>query len=105
MALDERYRFPLLGLHEDEVRALFLSPNTRLLADLDLEAASEQMMLKFFAALPVLHQHVIEHLQQRLLVDSTRWVDDETPNCLSNLLNAVNNDYRLRVVYRHDGVV
>ena len=106
IGLVENYRLSLTGLNESEVRALFLAGNAKLLSDIGLAAASESLLLKFLSTLPSLHQQVVEHLRQRMLVDSTWWIDDKAPACLTDLLHAVNHDQCLHVIYQHhDGEV
>src|SRR5215210_6464732 len=50
------YRTDLTGLNETEVQSLFVNKPSRLLADLNLEKASEGAMLKLLAALPSVYR-------------------------------------------------
>ncbi|NOK59606.1 MAG: putative DNA-binding transcriptional regulator YafY, contains an HTH and WYL domains [Chloroflexi bacterium AL-W] len=99
--LDERYRLSLTGLHTAEAQALFFSGNTTLLADIGLAESAKRLLLKFYATLPALHQQAVAHMQQRLLIDSTWWVDIHAPDSVPYLLDAVNQDRYLQMIYQH----
>lgn len=104
IGLDEQYRLSLNGLHEAEVKALFLSGNLKLLADIGLESASEQLLLKFFAGLPALHRQRIEEMRQRVFIDSDWWVEQDTPAHVPTLMDAINHGQMLEITYQtHTG--
>jgi len=106
VGLDEAYRLSLTGLKEDEVRALYLSGNLKLLTDIGLDGASDSLLLKFFATLPALHQALVRHLHQRVYIDPAWWIEDDAPPVLSDLMDAVEHDRQLLVTYqRRDGQV
>lgn len=105
--LDEHYRVSLTGLKEAEVRALFVSTRPGPLQDVGLGQASEATLLKLFAALPSLHRHEAERMQQRIHLDAAWWWHKgETLPFLETLKTAVFGDYRVQVRYeRGDGEV
>jgi predicted DNA-binding transcriptional regulator YafY len=104
IALDENYRVSLTGLKESEVRALFLSGNAKLMTDIGLGEASENILPKLFAVLPSLHQQAVEHLRQCVHIDPTWWNEGDTPPFLPDLLNAVYESRCLQIVYKnHEG--
>lgn len=100
MLLDS-YRTTLTGLKEPEVQALFLSPPTRLLADLGLDKAAEVGLLKLLAALPSASRRGAQDISQRIHVDVGGWrrADEATPQ-LPLLQEAVWQERRLRMVYQ-----
>src|SRR5262245_10995030 len=69
IVLDENYRISLTGLSRAEVQALFVSSNAGPLADLGMDKAVEDTLLKLFAALPSAHQAEVERLRSRFYVD------------------------------------
>jgi predicted DNA-binding transcriptional regulator YafY len=71
--LDENYRISLTGLNEAEMHALFISDTPRPLKEMGLEKASEDVLVKLFAALPLQHQEEVERFRQRIHVDSVWW--------------------------------
>lgn len=105
--LDEGYRVSLTGLKEAEVRALFVSTQPGPLRDVGLGQAAEGTLLKLFAALPSLHRHEAERMQQRIHLDPAWWwhKGDSLPH-LDALRAAVFDDRCVRVRYeRGDGEV
>lgn len=106
VGLDEQYRLTLTGLQEAEVKALFLSGNLKLLADIGLETASEQLQLKFFATLPTQHRQRIEEMRQRVFIDSDWWITQEAPAYLPHVLDAINQSRVLHITYQnHHGQI
>ncbi len=105
IALDEQYRTQLTGLHTPEVQALFVAENSTVLRDVGLKDASQQLTLKLLAALPATHRLSVEHVRQRLLIDSTWWWRDaEMPSFWENLQQAVYEDRVIECVYeRYEG--
>jgi predicted DNA-binding transcriptional regulator YafY len=67
------YRTNLTGLSEAEIQSLFVKRPTRLLADLNLEKASEGALLKLLAALPSMYRRGAERASQRVYVDVAGW--------------------------------
>lgn len=100
VALDEHYRVSLTGLKEAEVRALFVSTRPGPLRDVGLGHAAEGSLLKLLAALPSLHRHEAERVQQRIHLDPAWWwhKGDTLPH-LETLRSAVFDDRRVRVRY------
>jgi predicted DNA-binding transcriptional regulator YafY len=100
IALDEQYRTQLTGLHTPEVQALFVADNSLVLRDVGLKDAAQQLTLKLLAALPVAHRLTVDHVRQRLLIDSTWWWRDaEMPPFWDNLQQAVYEDRMVEGVY------
>ncbi len=102
IALDEAYRTTLTGLHAPEVRSLFIASNTSVLKDIGLDDASERLLLKLLAALPTAHRPTVDHIRQRVLIDSGWWWHDEqTPPFWDDLQHAVYEDRLIDVTYEH----
>ena len=98
--LDEKYRVSLTGLQEAELRSLFVSTMPGPLADIGLGLAAESSLLKLFAALPTAHQGEVERMRQRMHLDPTGWwPSSDSLSFLNDLLNAVYQDCRIKVVY------
>ncbi len=102
IALDENYRVTLTGLNEAEVRALFISGNTKLLKDVGLGDAAESTLLKLFAALPAPHQPSVDQIRQRILIDPLWWWHETQPLPFwEDLQRAVYEDCCIRVHYEN----
>lgn len=99
--LDEHYRLSLTGLTSTEVRALFVSEGAGPLADLGLERAVTDTLLKLFAALPSAHQAEVERLRRRFHIDPANWfqVSEQSP-FLPILQQAVWEDRVVEVRYQ-----
>jgi predicted DNA-binding transcriptional regulator YafY len=72
-ALAEGYRTNLTGLNGEEVRTLFAGLPGRLLADLNLERASDAAHVKLLAALPAAGRAEAEYARRRIHVDVAGW--------------------------------
>lgn len=106
LSLDPSYRVSLTGLKDGEVRALFLSSNSRLLEDLGMGKAADDAHLKLSAALPRPHEQMVEHMRQRFYIDPVWWYGPRSLPCLAVLKLAVDADRRVRAEYEHrDGEV
>lgn len=102
VSLDEGYRTTLTGLKENEVRALFVSGDTRLLRDLGLGDAADAMRRKLAAALPTEHLAAVDHLRQRVHIDPRWWWHDDTEQPFwAELQAAVHDDRRIRATYEN----
>lgn len=102
VALDEQYRVSLTGLMESEVRALFVSQNTKLLGEVGMGQAAESTLLKLFAALPTVHRQSVDDIRQRIYIDPHWWWQDSTPlPFLTELQDAVYGDWRIEITYQH----
>ncbi len=100
--LDEDYQTTLTGLTETEVRALFVTGNRALLAEVGLGEAAVQMQRKLSAALPAHHQSAVDHIQQRIYIDPLWWWHDAQPFAQwAELQKAVYEDWRIHVVYEN----
>jgi len=98
------FRTDLTGLHEAEVRAMFLAQPPRVLADLGLRGAAEAGLAKLLAALPAGSQPEAERMRQRIHVDATSWRGGGEPMpCLRLVQEAVWRDRRLEIGYRRAG--
>jgi predicted DNA-binding transcriptional regulator YafY len=73
LTLLDSYRVSLNGLKPPEIQTLFLGKPSRLLADLGLEDAAENALLKLLAALPSVYRNDAEFIRQRIYIDSARW--------------------------------
>ena len=107
IALDEKYRTTLTGLHTPEVQSLFIVSNTSVLHDVGLGEASDRLLLKLLAALPAAHRPTVDHIRQRLLIDPAWWWHDAlNPPFWDVLQQAVYEDLMIEAVYeRYDGEV
>ncbi len=105
IALDENYRTTLTGLQDREVHTLFVANHAPVLAEVGLGGAAKSMLLKLLAALPASQQPSVEHIRQRLLIDSAWWWRDaQPPPFWDQLQQAVYDDRCIQAVYdRHDG--
>jgi len=102
VALDEDYRTTLTGLNLPEVRTLFIASNASVLNDVGLGEASERLLLKLLAALPPSHRPTVDHIRQRLLIDSTWWWHDaESPPFWNDLQQAVYEDRVIKCTYEN----
>ncbi len=98
----EDYRTNLSRLTETEVHTLFLSGADGPLQDLGLGKAREDALLKLLAALPSVYRRNAEMARQRVHLDATSWFHhEEAVPYLSLLQEAVWNDRRLHIIYRH----
>lgn len=97
----ESYRTNLTGLHENEVRALFMLTVPALVADLGVEKDAEAALRKLTAALPTPFQQDAAQMQQRIHLDPAPWFQPEEPvPHLRLLLDAIWQQQRVRIVYR-----
>jgi predicted DNA-binding transcriptional regulator YafY len=97
------YQTKLTGLTEFEVRALFLAHLTAPLADLGLDQALDQAMLKLSAALPAPSRDNAEQMRQRVHFDASWWYHDEMSiNYLQTIQEAVWQDRKLELLYLED---
>lgn len=99
--LDENYRVSLTGLSRTELRALFVTNSARPLADLGLDRAAEDTLLKLFAALPSAHQAEVERLKSRFYIDPANWFQVREPSALlPTLQQAVWEDQIVEIKYQ-----
>jgi predicted DNA-binding transcriptional regulator YafY len=96
------YRANVSGLNEAEVQALFVGNPPRLLADLHLDKASDQALVKVLSALPAVSRRGAELAQQRIHIDVSGWrgLSEQVPQ-LPLLQRAVWEERRVRIAYRH----
>ena len=99
-ALVEGYRTNLTGLNGDEIQALFANAPSRLLADLNLERASDAAHVKLLAALPAESRRGAEYARQRIHVDVAGWGSaEETFPHLGTIQEAVWQGRKLHLTY------
>lgn len=100
IALDENYRTTLTGLQDREVRALFVAHHGQVLDEVGLGEAAKSTLLKLLAVLPASQQPSVEHIRQRLLIDSAWWWRDaQPPPFWDQLQQAVYDDRCIQAVY------
>jgi len=99
-ALVEGYRTNLTGLNGEEIQALFANAPSRLLADLNLERASDTAHIKLLAALPAESRRGAEYARQRIHVDVAGWgsAEESTPH-LGTIQEAVWQGRKLHLTY------
>ena len=98
--LMEGYETKLTGLNEAEIQALFLTRPARLLADLNLDKASDAALIKLSASLPPVFRHDADYARQRIYVDVTGWnLREETAPSLHTLQESVWQERKLRFTY------
>jgi predicted DNA-binding transcriptional regulator YafY len=95
------YRTNLTGLKETEIRALFLGPSPRLLADLGLDKAADSAALKLLASAPAPSLRIAENMRQRIYLDVTGLNRAEEPvPFLNQLLDAIYQDRKVQLRYK-----
>ncbi|NUR99598.1 MAG: WYL domain-containing protein [Kribbellaceae bacterium] len=99
-ALLDGYRTRLTGLTPSEVMSVFVGATAHVLADLGLDASSEQAVSKLVAALPENTRREAEYARQRVLIDHAGWDDRrETPRWLDLCRQAVWEERQLTITY------
>ncbi len=104
--LHESYRSGPRGLHDDELRALFLATPGTVLGDLGLDRASESALTKLLLAAPMSDRALLEHTHQRVLIDVATWraPDPEPMPFLAVVQDAIWRERKLQLGYaRADG--
>lgn len=97
----ESYRTNLTGLHENEVRALFMFTVPGLFADLGVDKDAAAALRKLTAALPAPFQQDAAAVQQRLHLDPSPWFQAAEPVPFLRLLQeAIWAERRVRMQYR-----
>jgi predicted DNA-binding transcriptional regulator YafY len=107
-ALVDNYRTQLTGLHEGEVRALFVASMPGALADLGLGADLKAALLKLLAALPAERRSEDRWVRERIFLDWESWQKTTAPvevphaavPALQLIQQAVWNDRMLWITYR-----
>lgn len=99
-ALLPGYRSRLTGLTPSEVMSVFVGATAHVLADLGLDASSDQAVTKLIAALPEGTRREAEFARQRLLIDHAGWDDRrEVPRWLDLCRQAVWEERRISITY------
>lgn len=78
-SLLDNYRTHLTGLHEAEVRALFMASMPAALAELGFGADLKGALLKLLTALPAERQHDEQWVRERVYLDWERWQSTPQP--------------------------
>ncbi len=100
-ALLPDYRTRLTGLTPLEVMSVFVGATAHVLADLGIDASSDQAMTKLVAALPEGTRRDAEFARQRLLIDHADWDDRrEVPCWLDLCRQAIWEERRITINYR-----
>jgi len=100
-ALLPGYRTRLTGLTPSEVMSVFVGATAHVLADLGIDASSDQAMSKLIATLPENTRRDAEYARQRLLIDHAGWDDRrEAPRWLDLCREALWQERRLTITYR-----
>jgi predicted DNA-binding transcriptional regulator YafY len=76
-ALVDGYRTNLTGLNGEEIQTLFAGLPERLLADLNLDRASDAAHVKLLSALPAASRAAAEYARRRIHVDVAGWGSSE----------------------------
>jgi predicted DNA-binding transcriptional regulator YafY len=99
-SLLNEYRTNLTGLNEAEIQSLFVGQSPKLLADLQLEKASEGALLKLLAALPAMYRRGAERARRRIFVDATGWSrHEESVPLITVVQEAIWLEHKLRLTY------
>jgi predicted DNA-binding transcriptional regulator YafY len=99
-ALLPDYRSRLTGLTPSEVMSVFVGATAHVLADLGLDASSEQAVTKLIASLPEGTRREAEYARQRLLIDHAGWDDRrKVPRWLDLCRQAVWEERRITITY------
>ena len=100
-ALLDSYRTTLTGLHEDEVKALFMMTIPGPMADLGMNQSLQSAVLKLTTALPTQYQAQANFVRQRLHLDAAAWFrTSESVPFLQVVRTAVWQDKQLQITYR-----
>ncbi|QBD77530.1 WYL domain-containing protein [Ktedonosporobacter rubrisoli] len=95
------YQTRLTGLTEPEVRALFLLDISISLADLGLDQAREDALLKISAALPAPSREQATQMRQRIYLDTRQPTHPRLETSHLKLIQeAIWHDYTLHLTYR-----
>jgi predicted DNA-binding transcriptional regulator YafY len=99
--LMDGYSTNLTGLNEAEILALFATKPTRLLADLNLDKASDAALIKLLAALPSASRQNAEYARQRIYIDVTGWSrSEETVPFLQTIQEAIWQERKVLFKYQ-----
>lgn len=100
-ALLDEYRTTLTGLHEEEVRALFMLSIPSQLDELGFSGDLRAALRKLSAALPASHRADEQAVRQRLHLDSAPWPHRAEPTPFLHALHgAVWQDRRIQLTCR-----
>lgn len=98
--LVEGYRSNLIGLTDEEISTLVLSPS-RILSDLGLGDAGEAATLKLLANLPQVRRRDADFVRQRIHVDGAPWLSQaDSATHLPKLQQAIWEDAEIQITYQ-----
>jgi len=102
--LVDGYKTNVSGLTDSEIQALFATRPSKLLADLHLDKASDQALVKLLSVLPAVNRRGAELAWQRIHIDVSGWnrSRDPVPH-LPLLQQALWTDRRVRITYDREG--
>lgn len=99
--IEEGFRTSLTNLSQNQILSLFLAVDLKSLADIGMEQATRDAMLKVFNILPASHQKEVQRIQQRMYIDSEGWFsDDNISPYLEDVQEAVWQDRKLQLLYQ-----
>jgi predicted DNA-binding transcriptional regulator YafY len=99
-SLLESYRTNLTGLHEDEVRALFMLDIPPQLVELGVGQALKSALLKLSASLPETHRSSEKGVRGRFHLDTVWWFQGgESTSHLHTIYKAVWDNRKLMISY------
>lgn len=98
--LVEGYRSNLIGLTDEEISTLVLSPS-RILSDLGLGDAGEAATLKLLANLPQVRRRDADFVRQRIHVDGAPWLSQaDSSTHLPKLQQSIWEDAEIQITYQ-----
>lgn len=98
--LDKQYRISLNSLGREEIQSLFIYGTQGPIADIGLNDAIENALLKLLAALPHRYRNEAERMRQRVHFDSSQWFyQRDVSQWMPLLLQAVFEDRKIRLRY------
>lgn len=98
--LDKQYRISLNSLGREEIQSLFIYGTQGPIADIGLNDAIENALLKLLAALPQRYRNEAERMRQRVHFDSSQWFyQRDVSQWMPLLLQAVFEDRKIRLHY------
>lgn len=102
-ALIDGYQTRLTGLTTSEVQALFMLGSLTPLADIGLDSALDDALLKISASLPATSREQAEHMRQRVHIDAAWWGQvGDMKTTLEIVQQAIWQELRLHIVYGYD---
>ena len=102
--MDGDYRSSLTGLSKNQALSLFTVSDEGPLADMGMERAVKDSLLKLFSTLPFSQQNEVERMRQRFYIDPVGWFNfGDTSDYLATLQEVVWEDKQVHMKYRAYG--